>query len=38
MFIEQQVSLQPYNTFGIAARAQHHTAVDGQGAKTTGEP
>lgn len=27
MFIEQQVSLQPYNTFGIAARAQHLVRV-----------
>ncbi|MEY2803334.1 MAG: UDP-N-acetylenolpyruvoylglucosamine reductase [Pseudomonadota bacterium] len=27
MFIEQQVSLQPHNTFGIAARAQHLVRV-----------
>ena len=27
MFIEQQVPLQPYNSFGIAARAQHLVRV-----------
>ena len=29
MFIESQVALQPYNTFGIAARAQHLVRVRG---------
>ncbi|MDI9331944.1 MAG: UDP-N-acetylmuramate dehydrogenase [Alphaproteobacteria bacterium] len=29
MFVEQQVALQPYNSFGIAARAQHLVRVRG---------